>query len=71
MTDFLSSRIAAMTPGPSVIGSLTYIDRSGQWWIAPLGSPEPEIGAPLPAAWVPIKHLKREDIGAPSGSSSA
>jgi hypothetical protein len=46
----------------SAVLSMTWIDLTGQWWIAPLGSTEPGLDRPVPPEWVPIKHLSREEV---------
>lgn len=53
-------RVAKLS-GLSVIGMLLWIDPTGQRWMAPLGSPEPDLDRPIPPEWVPIKVMNRRD----------
>lgn len=64
MTTYFDERVGALAnqSGPAVIGMLAWIDPSGQWWMAPLGSPAPDPDRAIPAAWVPIKRLQRGDM---------
>jgi hypothetical protein len=46
-------RLAEQT-SPDVSGMLLWTDPSGGWWMAPLGSPAPNVDRPMPIQWVPI-----------------
>lgn len=35
-----------------------WIDPVGQWWIAPLGTPPPDLDGPMPPAWIPMKRAE-------------
>jgi hypothetical protein len=48
-------RIKALASGP-VLGALMWVDPSGQMWIAPLGSPDPDPDRAMPASWIPVKR---------------
>ncbi len=52
----------AEASGGGVFGSLTWIDPTGQWWIAPLGSPAPDPDRPVPAVWMPMQRMERDEI---------
>jgi hypothetical protein len=59
--DLFSERVAALTP-LGVVGMLTWIDPCGRWWIAPLGSPVPDLDRPVPPVWIPIERRRRDDL---------
>jgi hypothetical protein len=60
---YFEKRVQALAErsGPTVFGLLGWFDTRGQLWIAPLGTQEPSVGEPVPAAWVPFRRIPRED----------
>lgn len=48
--------------GRNVFGMLAWVDPTGQWWIAPLGSEAPDPDRPIPPTWIPVKRLQRDDM---------
>jgi hypothetical protein len=60
--NYFEQRVSTMASAASgnVFGMLAWIDPAGQWWMAPLGSPAPDMDAPMPAPWIPIKRLERQ-----------
>lgn len=49
-------------PTPTPVRSLSFVDVNGQWWIAPLGTDDPELGKPMPPAWTPVTIERRTDM---------
>ncbi len=61
---YFEERVEALAKAASddVIGMLGWIDPTGRWWIAPLGSSAPDPDRPVPPEWTPIKRLNRDEV---------
>lgn len=42
-----------------VFGMLAWVDPVGRWWVAPLGSPAPDVDRAMPPEWIPIVRIER------------
>jgi hypothetical protein len=60
MEDGLNDAVARLAKLSGAIGMLMWVDPTGQRWLAPLGSPEPDPDRAVPMEWAPIKMLPRD-----------